>query len=118
MVIALDVGTSSARAGLYDAAGRPVADRFHQVPYEPRITADGAFRGLAVQLHATGKRRVGVEVAEQQVGVRHGRLVAASPKSSSSRYSPNEPHRATPSTIAGCSRASHRSFAGQYDECR
>ena len=41
MVIALDVGTSSARAGLYDAAGRPVADRFHQVRYEPRITADG-----------------------------------------------------------------------------
>jgi gluconokinase len=41
MVIALDVGTSSARAGLYDALGRPVADRFHQVPYEPRVTADG-----------------------------------------------------------------------------
>lgn len=41
MVIALDVGTSSARAGLYDAAGRPVADRFHQAPYEPRVTADG-----------------------------------------------------------------------------
>jgi gluconokinase len=41
MVIALDVGTSSARAGLYDTAGRPVADRFHRVPCEPRITADG-----------------------------------------------------------------------------
>lgn len=41
MVIALDVGTSSARAALYDARGRPVADRFHQAPYEPRVTADG-----------------------------------------------------------------------------
>ena len=41
MVIALDVGTSSARAGLYDALGRPVADAFHQVPYEPRVSADG-----------------------------------------------------------------------------
>lgn len=41
MVIALDVGTSSARADLYDAAGRQVADRFHRVPYEPRVTADG-----------------------------------------------------------------------------
>src|SRR5687767_12039481 len=41
MVIALDVGTSSARAGGYDAAGRAVADRFHQAPYEPRVTADG-----------------------------------------------------------------------------
>ena len=41
MVIALDVGTSSARATLYDAGGRPVPERFHQVVYEPRMTADG-----------------------------------------------------------------------------
>jgi gluconokinase len=41
MVIALDVGTSSARAGVYDVEGRAVAERFHQVPYEPRVTADG-----------------------------------------------------------------------------
>ncbi|HEY7521549.1 MAG TPA: gluconokinase [Methylomirabilota bacterium] len=41
MVIALDVGTSSARAGVYDADGRPVAQRFHQLRYEPRVTADG-----------------------------------------------------------------------------
>jgi gluconokinase len=41
MVIAVDVGTSSARAGRYDTAGRPLADHFHRVPYEPRITADG-----------------------------------------------------------------------------
>jgi gluconokinase len=41
MVIALDVGTSSARASLYDDAGRPVAGHFHQVPYDPTITPDG-----------------------------------------------------------------------------
>src|SRR5262245_52981393 len=41
MVIALDVGTSSARAALYDARGRAVAGRFHQVAYEPRTTPDG-----------------------------------------------------------------------------
>jgi gluconokinase len=41
MVIALDVGTSSARATLYDAAGRPLAGRFHRVAYEPALTPDG-----------------------------------------------------------------------------
>ena len=41
MIIALDVGTSSARAGLYDAAGAPLDDHFHQVTYEPATTADG-----------------------------------------------------------------------------
>lgn len=41
MVIALDVGTSSARASLYDAAGQPVAGGFHQVAYEPAVTPDG-----------------------------------------------------------------------------
>jgi gluconokinase len=41
MVIALDVGTSSARAALYDARGRAVEGRFHQVPYEATTTPDG-----------------------------------------------------------------------------
>jgi gluconokinase len=41
MVIAVDVGTSSARAALYDAAGDAVAERFHQVAYRPRLTPDG-----------------------------------------------------------------------------
>jgi gluconokinase len=41
MVIALDLGTSSARAALYDARGRAVNGRFHQVPYEPVTTRDG-----------------------------------------------------------------------------
>src|SRR5437867_8404477 len=41
MVIAVDVGTSSARASAYAADGRPVAGLYHQAPYEPRVTADG-----------------------------------------------------------------------------
>jgi gluconokinase len=41
MVIAVDVGTSSARASAYDADGRPVAGLYHQAPYEPRLTRDG-----------------------------------------------------------------------------
>jgi gluconokinase len=41
MVIALDLGTSSARASLYDARGRAVEGRFHQVLYAPTTTADG-----------------------------------------------------------------------------
>jgi gluconokinase len=41
MVIALDIGTSSARAALYDVRGHAVEGRFHQVPYEPATTRDG-----------------------------------------------------------------------------
>jgi gluconokinase len=41
MVIALDVGTSSARAALYDARGHAVEGRFHQIPYAPTTTPDG-----------------------------------------------------------------------------
>jgi gluconokinase len=41
MVIALDLGTSSARAALYDSGGRAVPGRFHQVSYTPVTTGDG-----------------------------------------------------------------------------
>jgi gluconokinase len=41
MVVAVDVGTSSARAALYDDTGRPVEGRFHQTRYEPLTTPDG-----------------------------------------------------------------------------
>jgi gluconokinase len=41
MVIAVDVGTSSARASAYAADGQPLAGLYHQVPYEPRVTGDG-----------------------------------------------------------------------------
>jgi gluconokinase len=41
MVIAVDVGTSSTRAALYDLTGRAVAGRFHRVLLDPVVTADG-----------------------------------------------------------------------------
>ncbi len=41
MVIALDIGTSSARAAVYDDAGQAVPGRFHQAPYAPTLTPDG-----------------------------------------------------------------------------
>ena len=41
VVIAVDVGSSSARAALFDARGEPLPHRFHQMRYEPRVTPDG-----------------------------------------------------------------------------
>ena len=41
VVVAVDVGSSSARATLFDTRGEALADGFHQVPYEARVTADG-----------------------------------------------------------------------------
>jgi gluconokinase len=56
MVIALDLGTSSARATLYDPQGRAVAGRFHQVTYAPALTADGGVEhDPAVLLEAVAK---------------------------------------------------------------
>ncbi|MGH6693158.1 MAG: gluconokinase, partial [Gammaproteobacteria bacterium] len=42
MILAVDVGTSSARACLYDDAGRPVERCAHRVAYEPSVGRDGA----------------------------------------------------------------------------
>ena len=41
LVLALDVGTSSSRASLYDAAGDRVPEIEAQIAYAPRTTADG-----------------------------------------------------------------------------
>jgi hypothetical protein len=49
-VLALDVGTSSARAALYDAAGTAVSGRFQRVAYEPRLTRDGGVEHDAARL--------------------------------------------------------------------
>ena len=50
MVIALDVGTSSARAAFYDRHGRAIAGRSHQVQYAPRLTRDGGVEHDAERL--------------------------------------------------------------------
>jgi gluconokinase len=40
-VLALDVGTSSCRASLYDVDGRAIKGRFAHITYSPTITSDG-----------------------------------------------------------------------------
>src|SRR5437763_707137 len=40
-VLALDVGTSSCRASLYDVRGRSLKNRFAHATYTPTITPDG-----------------------------------------------------------------------------
>ena len=41
MIVALDIGTSSSRARIYDERGVPVEGRGHQEQYEPTTTAGG-----------------------------------------------------------------------------
>ena len=41
MILAIDVGSSSARASAYDDSGKTVADLFHRVSYEPAVGRDG-----------------------------------------------------------------------------
>jgi gluconokinase len=70
VVVALDVGSSSARAALFDVRGEPLAGRFHQVPYEPQITADGGVEhdpavllaAIATCLDAVHASTTGLEV--------------------------------------------------------
>ena len=46
LVVALDVGTSSARARVFDAAGRAQAGAEGHVAYEPTTSADGGVETL------------------------------------------------------------------------
>ncbi|MBV9577323.1 MAG: gluconokinase [Chloroflexi bacterium] len=41
VVLALDVGTSSCRASLYDVEAQPAGDHVAQITYAPHLTADG-----------------------------------------------------------------------------
>jgi gluconokinase len=50
MVIALDVGTSSVRATFYDAAGRAIGGRSHQMEHAPTVTPDGGVEHDAARL--------------------------------------------------------------------
>jgi gluconokinase len=47
LVVAIDVGSSSIRAGLFDALGRPRRGSFAQVPYQMTLDPDG---GAAVEV--------------------------------------------------------------------
>jgi len=44
MILAVDVGTSSARASAYDDSGRALDGLFHRVPYEPAVARDGTVK--------------------------------------------------------------------------
>ena len=50
LVLALDVGTSSLRALLFDRAGRAVADSEEQIVHRPRTTPDGGAEADAASL--------------------------------------------------------------------
>jgi gluconokinase len=50
MIIALDVGTSSARAAVFDHQGRALPGRFQQVRYRPRTSAGGGVEHDAPRL--------------------------------------------------------------------
>src|SRR5215471_17252894 len=52
MILALDLGTSSARATLYGDGGVPVAGGAKQIEYHPRVGADGAVEHDAAGLLA------------------------------------------------------------------
>jgi sugar (pentulose or hexulose) kinase len=41
VILALDLGTSSGRAILYDDRGAPVPGGAKQIEYQPRVTPDG-----------------------------------------------------------------------------
>lgn len=41
LVLALDIGSTASRGGIYDAAGRPVRGRRHKVPHQFTTAADG-----------------------------------------------------------------------------
>jgi gluconokinase len=70
MVIAVDVGTSSARAALYDADGRAVAGRFHQVQYDAATTPDGGMEHDADRLlEAVAEALDGVTASARDPGI-------------------------------------------------
>lgn len=50
MILALDVGTSSVRAAVFDRAGRPVAERHHRVACQASATPGGGLEHQAARL--------------------------------------------------------------------
>ena len=52
MILALDIGSSSARATLYDDAGAAVPGGSRQVEYHARVTADAAWSTMRSTVEA------------------------------------------------------------------
>src|SRR5258708_37478356 len=74
LVVALDVGTSSARARVFDAAGRAQAGAEGHVAYEPTTSADGG-----VELHPDALMEAGASALDRCLagaGARAGGVAA------------------------------------------
>jgi len=63
LVMALDVGTSSARARVFDASGRALPEAGGHVAYEPRATADGGVELDADELLAAATSAIDAALA-------------------------------------------------------
>ncbi len=68
MILALDVGTSSTRAAVYDRAGRAVAGGFHQVSHRPSMAGDGGVEHDPGRLLDAVVRCVDAVLAGRHVG--------------------------------------------------
>lgn len=64
MILTLDIGTSSARATLFDARGARIESGEHRVLYEPRTTADGGVEHDAALLLDAAARCVDGALAQ------------------------------------------------------
>jgi len=53
VILSIDIGTSSVRAGLFTASARPLPGAHAQVAYRMRVTADGGVEGEAARLLAS-----------------------------------------------------------------
>ncbi len=74
VVLSVDIGTSSVRAGLFTAAARPLAGAQAQVTYRMRVTADGGVEGDAVRLFACAAAAIDRVQAASSSG--EGRIAA------------------------------------------
>jgi len=80
-VLALDVGTSSSRASLYDAAGERIPEVEAQIAYAPRTTADGGAELDPEALFEDLARAIDQVVAGSRAvrqGEARGRVIAVS----------------------------------------
>lgn len=75
-VLALDVGTSSVRALLFDEQARPVPGLVARIPYQPRVTVDGGAEVDARRLSALATRVVGELLAAARKSPRALRIAA------------------------------------------
>jgi ribulose kinase len=64
LVVALDVGTSSARARVFDAEGRALPGAEGHVAYEPSTTPDGGVERVVIRRKANAATGAAHEIIE------------------------------------------------------